>query len=90
MLVLLAMEWQRRPRWAICAMSTKRTTEVWHRDIRNVQMSQGPLQRLLDVGTIGISSAGQSGMEIVVGGIPTPNKVKDLLDQHKRSTLTGR
>ena len=65
---------------------SKATNEVWHRDIRNVQISQGFLQRLLDVGAIGISSAGQSGIEIAVSGVPSPYKVKELLDQHKRQT----
>ncbi len=66
---------------------SKATTEVWHRDIRNVQLKQGPLQRLFDVGSIGISSAGQSGVEIVASGIPKPNKAKDILDHYKRESL---
>ena len=63
---------------------SKSITEVWHQDIRNVQMDQTLLQRILDVGTMGISSAGQSGMEIAVSGIPQPDKVKQLIDQHRR------
>ena len=66
---------------------SKATTEVWHRDMRNVQLKQGPLQRLFDVGAIGISSAGQSDIEIVASGIPKPNKAKDILDHYKRKSL---
>lgn len=59
-------------------------TEVWHQDIRNVQLNQSFFQRLFGVGTIGISSAGQAGLEISVSGIPDPEKVKELIDQHRR------
>jgi uncharacterized membrane protein YdbT with pleckstrin-like domain len=63
---------------------SKSITEVWHQDIRNVQLNQSLLQRILDVGKIGISSAGQSGLEISVSGIPNPDKIKQLIDQHRR------
>jgi len=63
---------------------SKSITEVWHQDIRNVQLDQSFLQRILDVGTIGISSAGQSGLEISVSGIPDPDRIKQLIDQHRR------
>lgn len=63
---------------------TKHTNEVYHADIRNVQISQGLFQRMLGVGTIGISSAGQAGIEIQVAGLPKPQKIKDIIDQHRR------
>ena len=63
---------------------SKSITEVWHQDIRNVQLNQTLLQRILDVGTIGISSAGQSGLEISVSGVPNPDSIKQLIDQHRR------
>jgi len=63
---------------------SKAITEVWHQDIRNVQLNQSFLQRVLDVGKIGISSAAQSGLEISVSGIPRPDEVKQLIDQHRR------
>ena len=63
---------------------SKNITEVWHQDIRNVQLDQTFLQRILDVGTMGISSAGQSGLEISVKGIPDPDRIKQLIDQHRR------
>ncbi len=63
---------------------SKSITEVWHQDIRNVQLDQSLIQRILDVGTIGISSAGQSGLEISVSGIPNPDKIKQLIDQYRR------
>lgn len=62
---------------------SKSVTEVWHKDIRNVQLDQSFFQRIFDVGTLGISSAGQSGVEISVSGIPDPDGVKEMIDQHR-------
>jgi uncharacterized membrane protein YdbT with pleckstrin-like domain len=63
---------------------SKSVTEVWHQDIRNVQLNQSFFQRIFDVGSIGISSAGQSGLEISVTGMPNPDQVKALIDGHRR------
>ncbi len=62
---------------------SKSTTDVWHRDVRNVQITQSLQHRLFGVGTIGISSSGQSGMEIQVSGIPGPERIKKLIDEHR-------
>ena len=58
--------------------------EVWHQDVRHVQLNQSFFQRVFGVGTLGISSAGDSGLEIEVAGIPDPEGVKNLIDQHRR------
>ena len=63
---------------------SKSITEVWHQDVRNVQLNQTFFQRLLGVGSLGISSAGQAGLEISVSGIPDPDRVKELIDRHRR------
>jgi uncharacterized membrane protein YdbT with pleckstrin-like domain len=63
----------------------KNTTEVLHAHVRNVQIRQGALQRLFGVGTIAISSAGQSDLEIVIAGIANPTKVKSLIDANRDS-----
>ena len=63
---------------------SKSITEVWHQDVRNVQLNQTFFQRVLGVGQVGISSSGQSGVEISVAGIPDPDLVKNLIDQHRR------
>ena len=63
---------------------SKHTNEVFHTDVRNVQLSQSFLQRLLDAGTVGISSAGQSGLEIDVPGLPDPGKVRDLINARRK------
>jgi len=58
-------------------------TEVWHRDVRNVQLTQTFFQRLFDTGRIGISSSGQSGIEIDVTGLNDVDEIKQLIDRHR-------
>ena len=65
---------------------SKSVTEVWHQDVRNVQLDQTFFQRLLGVGSIGISSSGQAGLEISVSGIRDPERVKELIDQYRRGS----
>ncbi len=60
-------------------------TEVWHSDVRNVQLDQTLLQRLLGTGRIAVSSAGQAGIEIDVNGLPDPYEIKTLIDRHRQA-----
>ncbi len=62
---------------------SKKTTEVLHRDVRNIQIDQSVFQRLFGVGSIGISSAGQSGIEIQVPGVRHPDGIKALIDRYR-------
>jgi len=64
---------------------SKHTNEVYHTDIRNVQISQGMFQRMFRAGKIGIACAGQSSIEITVNGLPDPEKIKDIVDMYRRS-----
>jgi predicted Zn finger-like uncharacterized protein len=57
----------------------RETTEVRHRDVRNIQVNQGTLERLLGVGDLAISSAGQDNLEIAVRGIPDPEKIAAVI-----------
>lgn len=61
----------------------KATNEVLHSDIRNVRVTQGFVDRLFGVGTIELSSAGQSDVEIAVKGIPDPQQIADLIREHR-------
>ncbi len=61
----------------------RNTNEVLHENIRNIQINQSFLQRIFNVGDIGIASAGQSDVEIQVKGIPGPREVKQLIDQYR-------
>jgi uncharacterized membrane protein YdbT with pleckstrin-like domain len=60
-------------------------TEVWHRDVRNVQLDQTFFQRLVGTGRIGLSSSAQSGIEIDVSGLKNPQLIKELVDRYRSS-----
>ncbi len=62
---------------------SKSTNEVRNKDIKNIQVIQGIIQRIFDTGTIGISSAGTGGIEIVVSGMPRPQEIADLIRQNQ-------
>lgn len=57
----------------------RKTTEVRHRDVRNLQVNQTEVERLLGVGDIAISSSGQDELEIQVIGIPHPEKIASIV-----------
>lgn len=61
----------------------KHTTEIYHDDVRHVELRQSFFNRILGVGTIAISSAGTGGVELRVEGIRTPEKVKEIIDRHR-------
>jgi hypothetical protein len=42
----------------------------------------------MHVGSIGISSSGQAGIEIFFRGIPNPYNVKTIIDQYRFGDLT--
>jgi len=68
---------------------SKQTNEVYHSDVRNTQVSQSFFQRMFGVGTLQVSSAGQSNMEISVSGIPDPEKAKKIINQHRNTNNNG-
>jgi hypothetical protein len=59
----------------------RRTAELHVSDIRLVNLHQSLWQRLLDVGSLDISSAGNAGVEVRFEGIPAPEGVKRLIHQ---------
>lgn len=61
----------------------KNTTEVVHDAIRNVQVDQSFWNRVWNVGTMGISSAAQSGVEIEARHIPKPHHVRKVIDLYR-------
>ncbi|MFN0133990.1 MAG: PH domain-containing protein [Phycisphaerales bacterium] len=62
---------------------SKATTEVLHDDIKNFQITQTFWQRVWKVGTIGISSSGQDGIEIVAEDIPRPDRLREVIDLYR-------
>ncbi len=59
---------------------SKYTNDVFHSNVRNIIVRQSFFQRIMGVGYVGISSSGQSGIEIEVNGIPDPERVKQIID----------
>jgi membrane protein YdbS with pleckstrin-like domain len=62
----------------------RHTTEVLHDHVRSVDIRQTFLERIFNVGTIGIDSAGQDGIEIEVHDIPMPYEIKKMIDKHRK------
>lgn len=80
--------------WRRLEISNKRTTrhegiirrhstEVLHDHVRSVDIRQSFLQRIFDVGDIGIDSAGQDDIEIEIRDIPSPDRVKEIIDRYR-------
>lgn len=80
--------------WIKLRLSNKRTTrregiikrntsEVLHDHVRNVEIRQNFLQRIMNVGYLGISSSGQDGIEIQIRDVPKPYEVKALIDRYR-------
>ncbi|HZW08924.1 MAG TPA: PH domain-containing protein [Phycisphaerales bacterium] len=62
---------------------SKATSEVVHDNIRNVQVTQSFWQRVWRVGELGLSSSGQDGIEIQIGDIPDPERVREVIDAYR-------
>ena len=60
---------------------SKYTNDVFHENVRNIIVRQSMFQRMMGTGYVGISSSGQSDIEIEVNGIPDPDLVKELIDE---------
>lgn len=67
----------------------RRTSEVQHDDIRNIQVQQNLVERLVGAGTIAISSAGQDDMEIVAEGMAKPQQIIETIRAHQRKLVKG-
>ncbi|MCC6661331.1 MAG: PH domain-containing protein [Phycisphaerales bacterium] len=62
---------------------SRATTEVLHSDIRNVQVTQTLGQRILRTGSLGLSSAAQDDVEIIMHNLPNPQGVKRVVDLYR-------
>ncbi|MEN1704735.1 MAG: PH domain-containing protein [Planctomycetota bacterium] len=61
----------------------KSTSEVLHDNIRNVQIDQKLWERIFNVGSLGISSAGQDEIEVQMTKVPRPEKVRRIIDLYR-------
>jgi len=59
------------------------TSEVVHDNIRNIQIDQTFWQRVWGVGSIGISSSGQDGIEIQLNDLKGPTEIRKVIDLYR-------
>ena len=99
--IALIVWWLAPHRWTKLTITTRRTirqegivmrktSEVLHSNVTNVIIEQGLIGRLLDVGYLGLDTAGQGGLanaagvrssiEIEIWNVPKPYEVKKLID----------
>ena len=57
--------------------------EVLHDHVRNIQVKQSFIQRVFGIGSVGISSAGQDGIEIFMKNLPNPDDIKRTIDLYR-------
>lgn len=62
---------------------SKATREVPLEKIQDLQIDQVFWQRVLGIGTIGISSSGEEGVEIEVHGVPRPERIRAVIDRSR-------
>lgn len=62
---------------------SRRTSEVLHTDIRNVQIRQSFWQRLWGVGTIAISCSAEHEDEVQMDDVPKPDHVAKIIDLYR-------
>jgi membrane protein YdbS with pleckstrin-like domain len=69
-------------KWTIlqAGLLSRYVKDVRHADVRMIVVKQGSLQRLLGVGSIAVASAATGESDIDVGGLPHPDKIKELID----------
>ncbi len=62
----------------------RNSSEVLHKHVRNIRISQSFWQRIVGIGDIEIdSAAGDGEADIRIANVPDPDGVKRLVDQHR-------
>ena len=62
---------------------SRNTNEVRHIDVRNLQVNQDVFQRMFGFGSVAISSAGQSDIELTMVRVENPYKIADIIRQYQ-------
>lgn len=63
----------------------RESIEIGMRSIRTVQVSQGIMQRLLNVGNISVASSGTDNYEIYVANMPSPHEIRNQIQDRERA-----
>ncbi len=61
----------------------KTTSEILHRDIRNVRVEQSLLERITNTGTLSIYTSSDEVPEVHMEHVPKPNKVREAIDTYR-------
>lgn len=61
----------------------KHTNGIAHSNVRLIRIDQSLIQRLLNVGSVSIASAGIAEVEIEVHGISNPEKVRKIVESNR-------
>ncbi len=65
----------------------QRITRVRYEDIRSIETDQSLWERALDIGTVLISTAASSDVEVTLEGIAAPKEVQDMLQRERDSRV---
>jgi uncharacterized membrane protein YdbT with pleckstrin-like domain len=63
----------------------RQTRSINVNDVRNVNVSQSVIQRLLGIGDVEFSSSGGSGIEVVFLGVSSPDSIADAVQEERRT-----
>jgi len=61
------------------------TTAVRYEDIRSIETDQSIFERILNVGSVLVSTASTSGIEVQFEGVAAPQEVQDMLQRERDS-----
>lgn len=61
----------------------KTTSEILHRDIRNVRVEQSLLERITNSGTLSIYTSSDEVPEVHMAHVPRPDKVREVIDTYR-------
>jgi hypothetical protein len=62
---------------------SRSSNEVLHDHVRNIRITQTLADRVCRVGSVGISSSGQDGIEIEMRDLPRPAKIREVIDVYR-------
>lgn len=99
--LLILAGWAIRNRFVVLTVTPERTSlrrgvftktveEVPNGALHNVEVYQSLVDRMLNVGTLRLSTAGQEAYEIQLSALPDPYTVKELIDQISKEGRWGR
>ncbi len=62
---------------------SKSTIEMLHRTVQDIEIDQTFTDRLLGIGKVSISNAGQEDDEIIIRAVPDPYRIRQVIDAYR-------